>query len=271
MEAMLQRLQELVAEYGMSVLGAVLIAVIGYFVARVLTDVLRRMLKRAKVDATISSFISNFAYVALLIFVVIAVLAKLEVSTTPLVAVIGAAGLAVGFALQGSLANFAAGILLVIFRPIKIDDFVEVAGVLGTVEEMDILNTRLRTPDNKAVIIPNAKLTGDNIINYSAKDKRRVDIVFSISYDSDIKKARKILMDLMTGDERVLEDPAPIIVVAELADSSVNLAVRPWTTPDQYWPLMWDMLETGKEKLEAAGIVIPFPQRDVHMYQQKKV
>jgi len=268
MEALANRLQEWVAEYGMSLLGAVLIAVIGYFLARLITDITRRILQRAEIERTIASFIGNILYALLLLLVLIAALGKLGVPTGPFLAVLGAAGLAVGFALQGSLANFAAGILLALFRPIKVNDFVEAAGVLGTVEDMDILHTKMKTPDNKSVIIPNSKITGDNIINYSARDMRRIDMVFGISYDSDIRKAREILMGLMTSDERILEDPEPVVVVLELADSSVNLGVRPWTTPEDYWNVMWDMLEKGKEKLEAAGIVIPFPQRDVHMYEE---
>jgi small conductance mechanosensitive channel len=205
-----------------------------------------------------------------MVFVVIAALNKLGVQTTSFIAIIGAAGLAVGLALQGSLANFAAGVLLIIFKPFKVGDFIAAAGTLGTVKEIQIFNTVLDHFDNRRIVVPNAKLTGDNITNFSAIEKRRVDLVFGISYSDNIKKAKEALEKVVTSDSRVLKDPKPVIAVSELADSSVNLVCRPWVKPGDYWDVYFDTLEKGKMELENNGITIPFPQRDVHMYQEKK-
>jgi len=209
-------------------------------------------------------------YIALLVFVVLAALGQLGIQTTSFIAVIGAAGLAIGLALQGSLANFAAGFLMIIFRPFKVGDYIEGAGVAGTVETIQIFTTQLQTPDNKTVIIPNAGLTAGNITNYSAKGTRRVDLVFGIGYGDDIDKARTIMEDILAKDERILKDPAPKIAVVELADSSVNFVVRPWVKSENYWDVYFDTTENIKKSFDAQGISIPFPQRDVHMYEHKE-
>ena len=209
-------------------------------------------------------------YIALLVFVVLAALGQLGIQTTSFIAVIGAAGLAIGLALQGSLSNFAAGFLMIIFRPFKVGDYIEGAGVAGTVETIHIFTTQLLTPDNKTVIIPNASLTADNITNYSAKGTRRVDFVFGIGYGDDIDKAKKIMADILAKDERIFKDPVPKIALVELADSSVNFVVRPWVKVEDYWDVYFDTTENIKKSFDAEGISIPFPQHDVHVYQHKE-
>jgi small conductance mechanosensitive channel len=213
------------------------------------------------------SFVSNLVYIGLLAFIVIAALGQLGIQTTSFIAVLGAAGLAIGLALQGSLSNFAAGFLLIIFRPFKVGDLIEGAGVLGVVEAIQIFTTQLKTADNKTVIVPNANLTADNIVNWTVKGTRRVDMVFGIGYEDDIDTARSLMADIIAEDERILKDPAPAIVVIELADSSVNFAVRPWVNVDDYWGVYCDLTEKIKKAFDANNISIPFPQRDVHLYQ----
>ena len=225
---------------------------------------------KSNVDETLVSFVGNLTYVALLTFVVIAAINQLGIQTTSFIAVIGAAGLAIGLALQGSLANFAAGVLLIIFRPFKAGDFIDGAGVAGTVEEIQIFTTHLKTPDNKSIIVPNAKLTGDNITNFSAKDTRRVDMTFGVGYSDDLQKVRQILEDILSKDGRVLQDPAPTIGVLELADNSVNFACRPWVKTEDYWGAYFDITETVKKRFDAEGVSIPYPQRDVHVYDHKE-
>jgi small conductance mechanosensitive channel len=225
---------------------------------------------KGKVDETLVKFVGNITYVVLIVIVVIAALNQLGVQTTSFIAIIGAAGLAIGLALQGSLANFAAGVLMIIFRPFKLGDYVEGAGAAGTVEEISIFTTHLKSPDNKTIIIPNAKITGDNIINYSAKDSRRLDLVFGVSYNDDLQKVKAVLYDILKNDDRILKDPAPTIGVLELADSSVNFAVRPWVRTGDYWTLFFDLKEKIKERFDAEGISIPFPQQDVHLYESRR-
>jgi small conductance mechanosensitive channel len=207
-------------------------------------------------------------YYALLTFVILAALSQIGIQTTSFIAVIGAAGLAVGLALQGSLANFAAGFLLIMFRPFKVGDFIEGAGVMGTVESLQIFTTQLRTPDNKKIIIPNASLTGDNIVNWSATGTRRVDMVFGIGYDDDIDRAKQVINEIIAADERILKDPKPQVAVSELADSSVNFVARPWVKTGDYWSVFFDTTEAVKKRFDAEGISIPYPQSDVHVYQQ---
>ena len=267
METLLDRAKELVANYGPSVLAAVVTFIIGWIVAKVLTGVLRRVMVRSRVDDTLTSFCTNMLYMALMTLVVISAVAKLGVATTSFVAVIGAAGLAIGFALQGTLGNFAAGVMLIIFRPFKAGDYVEAAGTSGTVEELQVFATTLKTPDNKTITIPNAGITSGNIVNYSTKPIRRVDMVFGVGYGDDIRKAKQILADILAKDARVLKDPEPTIAVSELADSSVNFVVRPWVNTADYWGLLFDVTEAVKLEFDAQGITIPFPQQDVHMHQ----
>jgi len=224
---------------------------------------------KGDVDVTLVSFAGNLIYVALLAFVIIAALGQLGIQTTSFIAILGAAGLAVGLALQGSLANFAAGVLMVIFRPFQVGDFIEGAGVAGTVEEIQIFTTQLKTPDNKTIIIPNAKMTEGNITNYSNKGTRRVDLIFGIGYGDDIDKARNLIQDELSREKRILPEPAPQIVVVELAESSVNFAVRPWVNAGDYWNVYFDLTENVKKRFDAEGITIPFPQRDIHVYEHK--
>ena len=270
MQETLNKVYECIATYGLNILAAGLIFFIGKWLAGVVSDLLEKIMKKTQLDATLSSFVKHIVYIAMLVFVVIAALGKLGVQTTSFIAVIGAAGLAIGLSLQGSLANFAAGALLIMFKPFKVGDFIESAGVVGTVKEVQIFNTIISAPDNKKIIMPNAKITGDNIINYSAIDQRRVDLVFGISYNDDIKKAKEVLLGIVKGDDRVLDEPESLVAVSELGDSCVNLVCRPWVKPENYWAVYFDTLEKGKIELEAAGITIPFPQTDVHLYKQEK-
>lgn len=270
MENLVIKIWELLTIYGLKVIAAVAVLIMGRWIAKGLTGFTEKLMNKRQVDPTITSFVSNMTYIGLLVFVVLAALGQLGIQTTSFIAVIGAAGLAIGLALQGSLSNFAAGFLMIIFRPFKVGDFIEGAGVSGTVEKIQIFTTQIITPDNKTIIIPNAKLSGDNIVNYSVRGTRRVDLVFGIGYGDDIDKARKIITDVIEKDARVLKDPPPVIAVMELADSSVNFAVRPWVKILDYWDLRFDVTETIKKRFDAEGISIPFPQHDVHVYRHKE-
>ncbi len=270
MENIVAKIWELLTIYGLKVVAAIAVLIVGRWVAKGLTGFTEKIMNKRQVDPTIVSFVANMTYIGLLVFVVLAALGQLGIQTTSFIAVIGAAGLAIGLALQGSLSNFAAGFLMIIFRPFKVGDFIEGAGVAGTVEKIQIFTTQLKTPDNKTIIIPNAKLSGDNIINFSAKGTRRVDMVFGIGYGDDIDKARKIIIDIIEKDVRVLKDPPPKIAVLALGDSSVDFAVRPWVKVPDYWDLWFDVTETIKKRFDAEGVSIPFPQRDVHLYSHKE-
>jgi small conductance mechanosensitive channel len=247
---------------------ALAIFVVGRMVSKGIVKVVKRLMTRAEMDDILVKFLGSILNFILLLVVVIAALDQVGVDTTSLVALVGAAGLAIGLALQGSLQNFAAGVMLVVFRPFTKGDFVEAAGVSGVVEEIRIFNTRMRTGDNKAVIVPNGAIFTGNIVNYSAKETRRVDMVFGIGYDDDLLKAKKILEDILAADERVLEDPAPLVAVAELADSSVNFNVRPWVASADYWNVYFDLNERIKLAFDEAGVSIPYPQMDVHLPDQ---
>ena len=257
--------QDVVAVWGLKVVAAIAIFIIGRWVAKAVRSGVRRMMTKADVDSIIIGFVGSMTYIALLAFVVIAALGQLGIQTTSFIAILGAAGLAVGLALQGSLANFAAGFLMIIFRPFKVGDFIEGAGVAGVVEAIHIFTTTLKTGDNKLIIIPNAKLSGDNITNYSAQETRRVDMTVGVAYDADLSVVRNVLIDIIGKEERALKDPAPLVAVAELADNSVNFVVRVWTKTGDYWGVKFDMTETIKNRFDAEGIGIPFPQRDIHI------
>ena len=267
MDQIFMRMQDWIALYGLKVIAAILILVIGRYVAIGLRAIVRRLMRKSKVDETLVSFVTSLTYVALMTFVIIAALGKLGVQTASFIAVIGAAGLAIGLALQGSLSNFAAGVLMIIFKPFKVGDIIDAAGATGVVEAIGIFTTELKTPDNKKVIIPNAKVTGDNIVNYTAKDMRRVDIVAGVSYSDDLDKVRGVLEKILSEEDRILKDPAPTIGVLELADSSVNFAVRPWVQTSDYWNVFFALQEKIKKSFDAEGISIPFPQQDVHLYK----
>ncbi len=253
-----------VIPWGINIALAIVIFIVGKIVVNILISVFRKILGRSKMDEMLINFVASILKAILLLFVVIAALDQLGVDTTSLIALLGAAGLAVGLALQNSLSNFAAGVMLIVFRPFKAGDFVEVAGTAGVVEQINIFSSTLRTGDNKEVIIPNGSIYGGTITNYSARDTRRVDMVFGIGYDDDIKKAKDILQSIVDSDERILKDPAPVIAVSELADSSVNFVVRPWAKTSDYWGVMWDVTEAVKLEFDKNGISIPYPQMDVH-------
>ena len=265
MEKILTTIYQYLAEYGLKILGAIIIFLVGKWLAKIISQLTEKALIKAKIDKTLAKFVKNLTNVALLIFVVIAALATLGIETTQFAVVIGAAGLAIGLALQGSLANFASGFLMIVFHPFKVGDFIEAAGIKGTVQEIQIFNTILNTPENLRAIIPNAQITGGNIINYTVNGKRRVDLVIGISYGDDLRKAKKVIEDTLASDPRVLQDPAPTVAVSELADSSVNFVVRPWVEPADYWNVYFGTTENVKLALDKNGITIPFPQRDVHM------
>jgi small conductance mechanosensitive channel len=267
MEGIIDTLTAWIEEYSASIIGAIVILIIGRIVTSVITSAIKRLMLRSKVDETLIKFVVSLTRIALMIFVVLAALSTLGVKTTSFIAVIGAAGLAIGFALQSSLSNFASGFMLIIFRPFKAGDYVEAGGTSGSVEAIQIFNTILKTPDNKMVIIPNSSITGDNITNYSSQENRRIDMVFGIGYNDDLKKAKQILERLIAGDSRILKDPAPVVAVSELADSSVNFIVRPWVNTADYWVVYWDLIEKVKLTFDAEGISIPYPQQDVHMHQ----
>jgi small conductance mechanosensitive channel len=270
MEKVIAKVQELISVFGLKIIAAIVLFIFGRWVAKFLKNLSVKLMTKSKVDHTLVSFLGHVIYIALLTFVILAALGQLGIQTTSFIAVIGAAGLAIGLALQGSLSNFAAGVLMIIFRPFKVGDLIEGAGVLGTIEEIQIFTTQLLTPDNRAVIIPNAKLTADNIINYTAKPARRIDLVFGVSYSDNIDKVKEVISNVLSQDNRILEDPSPAIGLLEMADSSVNFAVRPWVKPADYWGVYFDITENMKKRFDAEEISIPFPQRDVHVYEHKK-
>lgn len=253
--------------FGIDLLLALVIFFVGRFAIRMVVRALAKTMQKNGVEKTLETFICNLVSMALLVVVVIAAIGQVGIQTTSFIAIFGAAGLAVGLALQGSLSNFASGVLIVLFRPYKVGDFVEAAGISGSVDQVQILTTVLKTGDNKQVIVPNSQIMNSIITNYSAHDTRRLDMVVGVSYEDDIDKVRKTLEEIIAADDRILEDPAPNIAVAELADSSVNFIVRPWCATSDYWPLMWNLTETIKKRFDQEGISFPFPQQDVHLYK----
>ncbi|MBN1355141.1 mechanosensitive ion channel [bacterium] len=267
MEQVVPKLKEWIALYGLKVIAAIAILLIGWIVAKGIRGIIRRIMRRVHLDETLVSFVSSMCYVGILAFVIIAALGQLGVQTASFVVVLGSAGLAVGLALQGSLANFAAGVLMIIFKPFKVGDFIEGGGVAGVVEEIGIFTTELKSLDNKKIIVPNGKITGDNIVNYTANEIRRVDIVAGVSYQDDLDKVKNVLADILAKDDRVLKDPAPTIGVLELADSSVNFVVRPWVNTADYWDVFFAIQENIKKRFDSEGICIPFPQQDVHLHK----
>ena len=254
-----------VIPWGLNILFALLIFIIGKYLVGVITRLVKKLMEKAHMDKILVNFIGSIIKSVLFLFVVIAALDQLGVNTTSLIALIGAAGLAIGLALQGSLQNLASGVMLIVFRPFKDGDFVEAGGTMGVVEEIGIFTTRMRTGDNKEVIVPNGQIFGGIITNYSKRDTRRVDMVFGIGYGDDILKAKEVITGIIEADERILKDPAPLVAVAELADSSVNFNVRPWVKSSDYWSVYFDLNEKIKLAFDMNGISIPFPQMDVHL------
>jgi len=270
LQALLTQLSSLVTAYGLKVIGAILVLVIGRYLARWARRATKRGLVRADVDETLIPFISGLVYTLGMVFVVVAVLGLFGIPTASFIAVLGAAGLAVGLALQGTLSNFSAGVMLLIFRPFRVGDLVEVAGTLGVVEEIGIFATRLNTLDNIRVILSNGSVYGDKISNYTANQTRRVDLTVGVSYGDDLELTKRTILEVVSNHEKVLKDPAPQVEVVEMADSSVNLVVRPWCATDDYWRVYFDVTQACKERLEAAGCSIPFPQRDVHLLSEEQ-
>ena len=258
---------DLILHWGLKVIAALAILVIGNWLAKKIAAIFVKMMDRNNVDVTLTKFLKNIIYYALLIAVVIAAAGQLGINTTSFLTVVGAAGLAIGLALKDSLANFSAGVMLILFRPFKVGDWVNVAGETGAVEEITIFNTVMNTADNQRKIIPNGIITNGTITNITANDTRRIDMVFGIGYDDNIKAAEQVFTDIIKAEPRVLSDPAPTVAVAELADSSVNFVVRPWVKTSDYWAVKFLLTEQIKLALDEAGISIPFPQQDVHMHQ----
>ena len=256
---------DLTSQYGTKVLLALVIFLIGKRVARGITNFAIKGMRKQEIDVELIGFFDSLLYWALFAMVVIAALGQLGIQTASFVAIIGAAGLAVGLALQGSLSNFAAGVLIILLRPIRVGDFADIAGTSGTVKNIRIFTTELRTGDNKAVIIPNSRVLDSNITNFSSTGTRRVDMVFGIGYDDDIDQAKKVLKEIIEADERVLDEPAPVVAVNELADSSVNFIVRPWVNTADYWGVHNDTMEKVKKRFDAEGISIPYPQQEIHI------
>jgi small conductance mechanosensitive channel len=261
-------LQKYVTEFGVHIISAIAILLIGFWISKTLTKLLKKVLVRRNVDFTLIHFSTSALKFALYLFVIIAAVGQLGIETTSFIAALGAAGLAIGLALQGSLANVAAGVMLIIFRQVKVGQFVESGGVSGTVEKVGIFNTTLVAIDNKVIFIPNSKLINDNIINYSEKDTRRIDLVFNISYEDDIDKTKKIIQSLIDADSDILKEPAALIVVGELTDHSVNIFVRPWVKTTKVLEVKFRLTELIKKKFDEENISIPFPQSDVYIHQR---
>ena len=254
-------------EFGINVAIALAIFYVGKMVISMVVRGLRKVMRRQKVEKTLETFVCNLVRTVLLLFVIIAAIGQLGIETTSFIAVFGAAGLAVGLAMQGSLSNFAAGVLIVLFRPYRVGDFIEAAGINGVVEQVQILTTVLKTGDNKQIIVPNGQIMDSIITNYSANDTRRVDMVVGVSYGDDLDKVRSTIQELVAAEERILDEPACTIAVSALADSSVNFVVRPWVKTSDYWGVMFDLTEAIKKRFDKEGISFPFPQQDVHLYK----
>jgi len=257
-------------EYAPKLVLALLTFFIGMWIIKLVVKVIDRGMSAGKVDESLQKFLLSLASILLKALLIISVASMVGIATTSFVAILGAAGLAVGLALQGSLGNFAGGVLVLLFKPYKIGDVIEAQGFIGSVSEIQIFNTILKTPDNKTIIIPNGAISNGNITNYSSEPQRRIDFVFGIGYTDDIALAKKELQKIAESDERVLKDPAPMIAVGELADSSVNINFRVWCKTPDYWAIYFDTFEKVKLAFDKAGISIPFPQQDVHVYQEKK-
>ncbi|MFT6106001.1 MAG: small conductance mechanosensitive channel [Rickettsiales bacterium] len=251
--------------FGLNIIAALAIFLIGKFIAKKIVNYLRKTLIARNVDETLAKFLSNVLYGLMITFVIITAIGQLGVETTSLAAVVAAAGLAIGFALQGSLSNVASGIMIIFFKPFKIGDWIEAAGISGSVEEVKIFTTKIKTADNKSIISPNSLITSGNITNYSANETRRVDMVFGCSYEDDIKKVKEVLTKIVENDERILKDPEPKIAVSELADSSINFVVRPWVKKEDYWAVKFDITEKVKLGFDQEKISMPYPQRDLHI------
>lgn len=262
-------ISDLAVKYGLKLLLALITLVIGLWIIKMIMNIIGRNMEKRDVDATVRQFLGSLLGALLKIMLVIAVISMIGVEMTGFVAILAAAGFAIGMALSGTLQNFAGGVMLIIFKPFKAGDFIEAQGFMGTVKEIQIFNTILKTPDNKTIIIPNGGLSTSSMTNFSTEAQRRVDFTFGIGYSDDIDKAKSVINGLISADSRILKDPAPFVAVSELADSSVNFAVRVWADAGNYWGIFFDMTENVKKAFDKEGISIPFPQTDVHVYNQK--
>ncbi|MGL5665488.1 MAG: mechanosensitive ion channel family protein [Shewanella sp.] len=267
LEGLLKQAPDLVMTYGLKILFALIIFFVGKYFSGVAQKLVRKVLNSRKIDPTVVSFVANLAWAVVFVFTIIATLGQIGVQTASLVAVIGAAGLAVGFALQGSLSNFASGVLMVLFRPCRVGDYIEAAGIAGTVDEITIFSTKLRTPDNKVIVAPNSSIMNGTITNYSASENRRIDLVIGVSYSADIAQTKKVLTEILDNNQYVLKEPGYTVGLSELANSSINFVVRPWVKTADYWTARFQILEQIKNALDAANIEIPFPQMDIHVKQ----
>jgi small conductance mechanosensitive channel len=265
----LEKNQQLILSYSVKVLVALVILYLGRWLSKSLTRMLEKTLIHRKVDRAVVSFLSGIIQAAIMVATILIALSQVGIQTASFIAILGAAGLAIALALQGSLSNFASGVLIILFRPFRAGDFVDTAGVSGVVEKIEIFQTVLKSPDNKRIIVPNSQITGSAIVNFSAEKTRRVDLTVGISYDSDLKKAKQLLEQIIKADGRILAEPAAVIAVGALADSSVNILIRPWVNAADYWPVYWDTLEKIKLSFDEHQIVIPFPQMDVHFKKEK--
>ena len=257
---------ELVKAYAPKALMALVVLILGLWVIGMITKAMVRVMRKREVDPSLIPFLKVLTSTLLKVMLVISVIQMVGVETTSFIAVLGAAGLAVGMALSGTLQNFAGGVMILVFKPYKVGDYIEAQGHSGTVNSIQIFNTVLKTPDNKTVILPNAPVSTGALVNYSTEAQRRVDLAFGIGYGDDIDKARSVLDEVIAADQRILKDPAPFVAVSELADSSVNFAVRLWVNAGDYWGVHFDTIETVKKRFDAGGISIPFPQMDVHTH-----
>jgi small conductance mechanosensitive channel len=260
-------LDDYIIPFGINIAMAILIYIVGKIVVKILVNVFGKLMAKSDYDDMLINFLKSIVSALLMVFVIIAALGQLGVDTTSLAAILAAAGLAIGLSLQGSLSNFAAGVMLLVFRPFKAGDFVDAGGAAGTVISIGIFTTLMNTPDNKEIIVPNGQIYSGTITNFSAKDTRRVDMVFGIGYDDDLKKAKSILEEMVAADPRVLKEPAAQVAVSELGDSSVNFVVRPWAASSDFWGVKFDLTEAIKLRFDAEGISIPYPQMDVHVHK----
>lgn len=261
----LEKVYDLIITYGIKVIAAVVVLVVGLWIIKMITRRTDLVMEKRDMNISVRGFLKSLINILLKVMLLISIAKMVGIETTSFIAVLGAAGLAVGMALQGTLSNFAGGVMILIFKPFKVGDLIITQGHLGTVKEIHIFVTILLTPENKTVIVPNAAVSSNDIVNYTTEGVIRVDMVFGISYESNIKKAKDVLMTIIENHPKVLRDPAPFVGVKELADSSVNLAVRPYTKPEDYWEVYFEVYEDGKLALDEAGVSIPFPQMDVHL------
>ena len=263
----MENFSNILVSYSTNIVVALLIFIIGKRVATLLSELSIKILRKSKVDESLTLFLSKIIYGSLIVVIILAALGKLGVETTSFIAILGAVGLAVGLAFQSTLSNISAGVMLIIFRPFNIGDFIEAGGVAGTVEELNLFNTVFKTGDNKVIIVANSNIIGGNITNYSKKDTRRVDFAFGIGYDDDLKLAKNTLLEIVNADDRILKDPAPFVAVSELADSSVNFVVRVWVKSGDYWAVNFDTIEKVKLIFDEKGISFPYPQIDIHNHK----